>query len=41
MCGHTLNSEEPVLFNLLVSDFLAAVEAGRWGNWTAAAAEQI
>lgn len=33
MCGHTLNSEEPVLFNLLVSDFLAAVEAGRWGTW--------
>jgi pimeloyl-ACP methyl ester carboxylesterase len=38
MCGHTLNSEEPLLFNLLVSDFLAAVEAGRWGTWSAAAA---
>ncbi|MCC7417495.1 MAG: alpha/beta fold hydrolase [Acidobacteria bacterium] len=38
MCGHTLNSEEPVLFNLLVSDFLAAVEAGRWGSWSAGAA---
>jgi hypothetical protein len=33
MCGHTLNSEEPVLFNQLVSDFLAAVEAGQWGTW--------
>jgi len=37
MCGHTLNSEEPVLYNLLVSDFLAAVDAGHWGNWRAAA----
>ena len=37
MCGHTLNFEEPLLFNLLVSDFLAAVEAGRWGKWNAAA----
>ena len=35
MCGHTLNSEEPVLFNQLVADFLAAVEAGRWGAWRA------
>ncbi len=35
MCGHTLNFEEPMLFNLLVSDFLAAVDAGRWGNWRA------
>ncbi len=33
MCGHTLNSEEPLLFNLLVADYLAAVEAGRWGRW--------
>jgi pimeloyl-ACP methyl ester carboxylesterase len=39
MCGHTLNSEEPLLFNLLVSDFLAAVEAGRWGTWSTAAAQ--
>jgi len=38
MCGHTLNSEEPVLFNLLVSDFLGAVDAGRWGTWTISAA---
>jgi pimeloyl-ACP methyl ester carboxylesterase len=28
--GHTLNLEEPALFNQLVSDFLAAVEQGRW-----------
>jgi pimeloyl-ACP methyl ester carboxylesterase len=35
MCGHTLNSEEPVFFNLLVSDFLAAVDAGHWGSWKA------
>jgi pimeloyl-ACP methyl ester carboxylesterase len=33
MCGHTLNSEEPALFNRLVEDFLAAVDAGRWGTW--------
>lgn len=37
MCGHTLNSEEPVLFNQLVSDFLAAVDAGHWGVWKAIA----
>lgn len=29
-CGHTINLEEPGLFNRLLSDFLAAVEAGRW-----------
>lgn len=29
--GHTLNLEEPALFNRLVGDFLATVEAGRWG----------
>ncbi|HEX2173046.1 MAG TPA: alpha/beta hydrolase, partial [Dehalococcoidia bacterium] len=28
--GHTLNLEEPALFNQLVWDFLALVEAGRW-----------
>lgn len=29
--GHTLNIEEPGLFNQFVSDFLATVEQGRWG----------
>jgi pimeloyl-ACP methyl ester carboxylesterase len=28
--GHTLNLEEPDLFNRLVADFIAQVEAGRW-----------
>ncbi|MCC6179009.1 MAG: alpha/beta hydrolase [Chloroflexi bacterium] len=28
--GHTVNLEEPALFNLLVLDFLTAVEQGRW-----------
>jgi pimeloyl-ACP methyl ester carboxylesterase len=28
--GHTLNLEEPELFNRLVADFLATVDAGRW-----------
>ena len=28
--GHTVNLEEPALFNGAVSDFLTAVEAGRW-----------
>lgn len=32
-CGHTLNLEEPALFNQLVFDFLSAVIAGRWGTW--------
>ena len=31
-CGHTVNIEEPGLFNLHVAEFLAAVEAGRWGG---------
>jgi pimeloyl-ACP methyl ester carboxylesterase len=31
-CGHTPNIEEPGLFNLHVAEFLAAVEAGRWGS---------
>jgi pimeloyl-ACP methyl ester carboxylesterase len=38
MCGHTINSEEPALFNHIVGEFLAAVDAGRWGTWRAAAA---
>jgi pimeloyl-ACP methyl ester carboxylesterase len=29
--GHTLNLEEPELFNRLVAEFIAQVEAGRWG----------
>lgn len=29
--GHTINLEEPDAFNRAVSDFLAAVEAGKWG----------
>jgi hypothetical protein len=28
--GHTMNLEEPAAFNLIVSDFLHAVDAGRW-----------
>jgi pimeloyl-ACP methyl ester carboxylesterase len=28
--GHTLNLEEPALFNHLVAEFLAQVESGRW-----------
>ena len=28
--GHTINLEEPELFNLAVQNFLSAVEAGRW-----------
>ncbi len=30
--GHAINLEEPDLFNRTVSDFLAAVEAGRWAE---------
>ena len=30
--GHTINLEEPELFNRLLADFLAAAEAGRWGE---------
>jgi pimeloyl-ACP methyl ester carboxylesterase len=29
--GHTLNLEEPALFNQLLIEFLTRVEAGRWG----------
>jgi len=35
MCGHTLNSEEPELFNRIAGSFLASVDAGRWGTWRA------
>jgi pimeloyl-ACP methyl ester carboxylesterase len=35
MTGHTANIEEPALFNLHVSEFLTAVENGRWGPWQA------
>jgi pimeloyl-ACP methyl ester carboxylesterase len=30
--GHTINIEEPDAFNRIVSDFLTAVEAGKWGQ---------
>lgn len=33
MSGHTINIEEPALFNLHVNEFLGAVENGRWGQW--------
>jgi pimeloyl-ACP methyl ester carboxylesterase len=29
--GHTINLEEPDWFNLFLADFIATVEAGRWG----------
>lgn len=35
MTGHTGNIEEPGLFNLHVTEFLTAVENGRWGSWQA------
>ena len=35
MTGHTANIEEPALFNLHVSEFLTAVENGRYGTWQA------
>ncbi len=35
MCGHTVNSEEPELFNRIAGAFLASVDAGRWGTWRA------
>ena len=38
--GHTLNLEEPELFNRLVLDFLTAVEQGRWPVREAEAAAQ-
>ena len=30
--GHAIDLEEPDLFNRTVSDFLTAVEAGRWAE---------
>jgi pimeloyl-ACP methyl ester carboxylesterase len=36
MTGHTVNIEEPGLFNQLVGEFLSAVESGRWGTWKGA-----
>lgn len=33
-CGHTLNIEEPGLFNVHLAEFLAAVEGGRWAGWS-------
>lgn len=30
--GHTLNIEEPELFNRILADFLVAAEAGSWGE---------
>lgn len=35
MSGHTINIEEPSLFNAHVAEFLTAVENGRWGTWAA------
>ena len=32
-CGHTPNLEEPGIFNLLLSDFLASVDSGHWAGW--------
>ncbi len=32
--GHTINIEEPALFNLHAGEFLTAVENGRWGSWS-------
>ena len=29
-CGHTINLEDPDLFNRIVGDFIGQVEAGRW-----------
>jgi len=29
-CGHTINLEDPDLFNRIVGDFIVQVEAGRW-----------
>jgi pimeloyl-ACP methyl ester carboxylesterase len=35
MTGHTVNVEEPGLFNAVCAEFLTAVESGRWGTWAA------
>jgi len=32
-CGHTPNIEEPTLFNQVIGNFLAAVDAGHWAGW--------
>lgn len=32
--GHTINIEEPALFNMHVAEFMTSVENGRWGTWT-------
>ena len=37
MTGHTVNIEEPGLFNQLVAEFLTSVESGRYGTWKGAA----
>jgi pimeloyl-ACP methyl ester carboxylesterase len=29
-CGHTINLEAPDLFNSIVGEFVAQVDAGRW-----------
>ena len=29
-CGHTINLEDPDLFNQIVGDFIVQVDAGRW-----------
>jgi hypothetical protein len=34
MTGHTVNIEEPTLFNQAVAEFFAGVESGRWGTWS-------
>jgi hypothetical protein len=36
MTGHTVNIEEPMLFNQAVAEFFAGVESGRWGTWKGA-----
>jgi pimeloyl-ACP methyl ester carboxylesterase len=33
MTGHTVNIEEPMIFNQAVAEFFAGVESGRWGTW--------
>jgi hypothetical protein len=33
MTGHTVNIEEPMLFNEACAEFFTAVENGRWGTW--------
>ena len=39
--GHLLNLEEPALFNAIVFSFLAAVEHGRWSEWTGRAPGRV